>query len=443
MDNTIDTRPTKSFFVDMLTRDISVTAAILDLCDNALGRTFDLADIEPSEYIIEGDTGRKRLKRFFLHLDVSASRITIKDNCGGISQKDAHDEIFRLGRQISEPTEAGLSVYGIGMKRAFFKLGDHVSMGSSPNGQWWEVDFKVSDWKKQGDDDWTLQFKKIGSNNRPATIPQKGTVIDLRDLRTGTKALLETKTFTNDLRHRLQSAYSLFTGYGLDLRLNKVPVENVLPELTSDPLPPARKSFKAGKVSVVIVVGLTPKTAQTGSAGSGWFVYCNGRLVVEADKSRLTGWGEGLQQWHSKFNRFVGFVFFDSKDGYALPWTTTKQGLVEDSEIFLRTRQEMLVQARPVLDFLTRLYPADIPEEGVHERVLLESAGRMPLASIQKTDRAFVAPRSRSKKGELVNIQYKKSVVKVDMVRSKLGRWLSASEVGSRTFDHFIKTECE
>ena len=51
MDTTVDARPTKSFFVDMLTRDISVTAAILDLCDNALGRTFALATLDPCELL--------------------------------------------------------------------------------------------------------------------------------------------------------------------------------------------------------------------------------------------------------------------------------------------------------------------------------------------------------------------------------------------------------
>lgn len=439
---TVEAWPTKSFFVDMLTRDISITAAILDLCDNALGRTFELADVEPSSYILEGTRG-KPLRSYFLHVSVSPSLITIEDNCGGITLDQARHEVFRLGRDIDDNIEAGLSVYGIGMKRAFFKLADHVSVRSSSDGEWFDVSFNVSAWKEKGDRDWNLQFTRFGTKDRPGTFPKNGTRIELTKLLDGAKALISAKTFENDLRQRLQSTYSLFVAFGLDLRLNNKIVVNTMPELAADVLKPARKTLKIDKVKVVIIVGLSAKTAQVDPATmSGWFVYCNGRLVLEGDKTKTTGWGDGIPQWHSKFNRFVGFVFFDSDDSFALPWTTTKSGLVDDADVFLQTRQEMRLQARPVLEFLTRAYPGDVPAEGVQERILLEQSASLPLSAVQKTDRVFAVPTRRTRTSEAVNIQYKKPLAKIDLVRSKLGRRLSASEVGSRTFDYFVKTEC-
>ncbi len=95
MDTTINARPTKSFFVDMLTRDISVTAAILDLCDNALGRTFALAKLDPASVVLKGPTKARPLKRFYLRLSISASAIIVEDNCGGISIERARNEVFR------------------------------------------------------------------------------------------------------------------------------------------------------------------------------------------------------------------------------------------------------------------------------------------------------------------------------------------------------------
>jgi hypothetical protein len=103
----------------------------------------------------------------------------------------------------------------------------------------------------------------------------------------------------------------------------------------------------------------------------------------------------------------------------------------------------MHVQARPVLDFLNRLYPADVAPDGVHERALFEQAKGTRLSGLGKQDRSFSPSRPSSKTAEVVNIQYKKAVEQVNRARTKLGRRLSASQVGSRTFDHFIKTECD
>lgn len=440
---TINASPTKSFFVDMLTRDISVQAALLDLCDNALGRTFELAQADPSSYVIDGNS-KKPLKPYFLHVTISSSVISIEDNCGGISVERARHDVFRLGREINHQAGAGLSVYGIGMKRAFFKLADQITLRSSTATDWFELVFKVSEWKKQGDEDWNLEFRRFGVNGRPANVPRKGTFIDLRTILPGVKTLIGSSTFENDLRERLKSTYSLFVALGLDLRLNNERIRDAMPALASRDLKPARKTLKLGNVDVTIIAGLSGRVGTVDPSMSGWFVYCNGRLVLEGEKSKITGWGDGIPQWHSKYNRFVGFVFFDSKDSASLPWTTTKSGLVDDAAVFIQARQEMKLQARPVLDFLNRLYPGEIPAEGVEERQMLESSKPLALNAVAKRDAAFVVPvRSKTKSASTVNVQYKKPTREIERVRAKLGKHLSASEIGSRTFDYFVKTECD
>jgi len=449
--NTVDGRPTKAFFVDMLTRDISVTASILDLCDNALGRTFELEDIDPSTYFLGGTSGKQKpLKSYYLHLKVSASSLVLEDNCGGISIEHAKRDIFRLGKPDSpsgKPDasgETGLSVYGIGMKRAFFKLADHVSLRSSHQNEWFDITFDVSKWRKKGDSDWDLPFTATGvAKNRPDRIPRNGTLIELKSIRDGVRDIMENKSFRNELQDRLQSAYSLFVKLGLDLQLNGTRIEDTTPDLADEPLKPARKTLALDGVRAVLIAGLTPKSVATNAAKSGWSIYCNGRLVLDADKTRLTGWNDDLPQWHSKFTRFVGFAFFTSNDSLLLPWTTTKQGVVEDSEVFIRAKQEMQVQARPVIDFLNRQYPSDIPDEGVQERMLFEKARPVSLTAISKTDRAFAAPLPKLKAKASTKIQYFKPTAQVELVRDKLGKRLSLAEIGSRTFDYFFHAECD
>lgn len=256
---------------------------------------------------------------------------------------------------------------------------------------------------------------------------------------------MSTKVFRIQLASRLRSIYSLFIALGLDLQLDGTPVNRIMPELASDKLKPARKTLTVDSVNAVIVAGLrTRQGKQLDPTLSGWFIYCNGRLVLEGDKTATTGWGDGIPQWHSKFNGFVGFVFFDSTDNRALPWRTTKQGIVDDATVFLAARDEMTLQARPVLEFLSRIYPGDAPVEGVQERQLLDKASPKSLdKALSANDRVFSVPRTKSKATELIDIQYKKRRTQIDQIRGMLGRTLSASEIGSRTFDYFLKTQRE
>jgi hypothetical protein len=439
--DTVDGRPTKSFFVDMLTRDISVADSLLDLCDNALGKTFESTSTDPSDVVLASKKMARPLGKYHLSLDIRPSLIRVSDSCGGIPLDQARDEIFRLGRDADDRPEKGLSVYGIGMKRAFFKLADKVSLLSSHDSEWFEIAFRVSKWKEQPDDDWSLRFTRQGKSGRPSDIPHNGTLIELSDLRDSVKGLLSTKSFWREFQRRLETTYSLFLTSGLALSLNGKRLDRDLPLLADDPVKPARKSLSVGGVKVVIIAGLTPKTVTPTAASSGWYAYCNGRLVLDAEKSRISGWGDGLPQWHNKYSRFVGFVFFSSPDSRLLPWTTTKQGLVDDSDVFQKARQEMNVQARPVLDFLNRLYPGELPPEGVAERALLDKATPLFLNDLKRGDHAFSTPPPKRSSKTVINIHYKKSLAKVDLAREKLGKRLSASDVGSATFDYYMKNE--
>ena len=49
-------------------------------------------------------------------------------------------------------------------------------------------------------------------------------------------------------------------------------------------------------------------------------------------------------------------------------------------------------------------------------------------------ERAFRRPETFGVQGGSVEV--------VDLVRKRLGRRLSAAEIGSKTFDYYVKTEC-
>ena len=88
MDNIIQGNPTKAFFIEMITRDISIKDAILDLLDNSI----DGANaIKPNSY-----------KGLYIDITINGKEFVVKDNCGGFSLEIAKRYAFRFGRPEEE-----------------------------------------------------------------------------------------------------------------------------------------------------------------------------------------------------------------------------------------------------------------------------------------------------------------------------------------------------
>lgn len=228
-------------------------------------------------------------------------------------------------------------------------------------------------------------------------------------------------SFGKELENKTAATYSLFVNAALGITVNDRKVQSALPTLGVDKrLTPARKLFKEGDVDVLIIVGVTPREDRR---PHGWYVFCNGRMVLAADQSQETGWGDGLPQWHTKFRHFVGYVYFRSSDVRQLPWTTTKQGIVVDSPVYQAALSEMKLQARPVIAFLSNMYAQDIDEEDVPEREVLASARSTTVDRI-RTDASFkadVVEERKRKENALVSIQYSRPRGQLDLIRQRSG----------------------
>jgi hypothetical protein len=66
------------------------------------------------------------MQQFQATLDLRSDGFVIEDNCGGIPLSTARDYAFRFGREVGDRRDSDIitiGMYGIGMKRAIFKLG--------------------------------------------------------------------------------------------------------------------------------------------------------------------------------------------------------------------------------------------------------------------------------------------------------------------------------
>jgi hypothetical protein len=226
----------------------------------------------------------------------------------------------------------------------------------------------------------------------------------------------------------------------------KVKNDDVKPDLPpiaeSKNVQAVRHLFKHDGVEILIMAGLSPKEDRR---PRGWYVFCNGRLVLDGDKTEQTGWGvDGAAQWHSKYNHFLGYVYFKSKDVRKLPWTTTKEGVDRESRVYQAALSEMRLLTRPILEFLNALYD-DIKEQGEPERKAFEEVKPVPAEKMAgRPNSFFKTTLTRSPDDELTSIQYKRTRKKIDQVRRAIGRMrLSAARIGEYTFDWYYNRNCK
>ena len=341
-----DAAPTKEFFISMLTRDIGLIRAIIDLVDNCL----------------DGGLRQRKdgnLKGLTVRIEFDKRSFKIMDNCGGISINIATNYAFRFGRPAGhKATKHSVGQFGVGMKRSLFKIGTKFKIKSSTRTSSFSMDEDVKKWEKS--DKWTFNLKDVDDKTK-RTADETGTEIVVSGLHSSVKDEFGLETFASRLTEEIEAAHQQSLAAGLAISINKVPLTHRPTELlSSKSLVPGQKKLKfetktTSPIYAKIVVGV----ARSQPAVAGWYVFCNGRMVLEADQSILTGWGDGagtrMPKYHNQFARFRGFVYFDSDDAGKLPWNTTKTGVDTDSRVYKSVRETMLVMMRPVIDFLNKL----------------------------------------------------------------------------------------
>lgn len=325
--NIIEGNPTKKFFIEMITRDISIEDAIIDLLDNSI----DGANrINPNDY-----------SGLNIYLIVNEEYFEIKDNCGGFSIDTAKRYAFRFGRPEDAPKGNGtVGRFGIGMKRSLFKIGKAFTVESQFKQDSFKVEVDVDKWSKKvrtiknedgsSDiiDDWSFTYIEI-----PNTGTEDGTSIRISNLNPEVRNLFADEGFLTTLADNIQKLLNFSLQKGLTIYLNGKPLSGKRVELLlSDNTIPYHTEGRIDSVRYKLIAGLggigEPKL-------SGWYIYCNNRLVLEADTSSITGWGvQPIPKWHINYVMFRGVLFLDSEETLNLPLTTTKKGIDATSEVY-------------------------------------------------------------------------------------------------------------
>ena len=275
---TVPANATKEFFVEMLTKDVSLPAAVMDLVDNCIDGALRMR-------------GQGLLTGLAVDIEISGDAFVIKDNCGGITVKDAREYVFRFGRPLNvEPVDGSVGLFGVGMKRAVFKIGRSFEIRSLSASDEFIVSVDVTNWLTHGD--WVFPME-AAHHEQPLPEASQGTSVTVRQLNPGVADQLNGRAFKDLIRDEIAARHQVYIERGLTVRINRTAVRpsSVRFAHIAGRLTPAYEAIHKNGVSVKIYSGV----GEGGTAArreAGWYVYCNGRMVVKADQSELTGWGE-------------------------------------------------------------------------------------------------------------------------------------------------------
>ena len=332
----------------MLTRDLSLRDAIGDLLDNC----------------VDGALRLRRDKNYdglFVNIEFDHEKdyFRISDNCGGISVEDARNYAFRFGRP-EEAKEAfgSIGYFGIGMKRALFKLGGKFRVESKTENSSFVVEENVAEWAKDKDSNWRFNFEKSETG---IVVPEneRGTTIIVTLLHEDVKQAF--KNETGSLREELRLDHLLNIDRGLKITVNsKELMSHTLKLLASDQIKTASwKKPSSEALGIEIYAGISEigEGENQGKEG-GWYLFCNDRLILGPDQSQTTGWGARkplrIPEYHPQFYRFRGYVFMEAEHTRFLPWNTAKNGMDEDSPTYRGIKQHMITTMHPVIDWLNK-----------------------------------------------------------------------------------------
>jgi hypothetical protein len=439
LDKRILADPTKDFFISMLIKDITLKDAIGDLIDNSIDGAKRTAKTV-------------NLSGYYVRITASKDEFEIKDNCGGIDINIARNYAFRFGRPSEYKIEKNLiGQFGIGMKRAFFKIGSDITVNSVSQNSEFIMPINVVEWQKL--DKWDFELRSLRETRSPIPSSKWGTIINIKDLSNDAETSFGSNRFIQELIDEIAYEHLYSINKGLEIKINGSKIKPPSLKLIFD------KNFKPAywqhkfdnKLTVEVLCGVSEDKGDEG----GWYIFCNERLITGPDTTALTGWtgrregADGVAAYHDQFHRFRGYVFFNSPDASQLPWNTTKTGVDKDSQKYQFVKRKMIEMMKPTMTLMNSLKKEREKNKPKTEQPLsnkINNAKILDIESVLKRKASltevFIFPKEKKTKEKLGEgrISYSKPYTKIERIKKAL-HVTTLSEVGESTFDYFYKRE--
>ena len=316
----VDGTPAKRMFWSIIS-DYDLKTGICELVDNAL----DLWML----------SGRRKVVRIAINLDIERQLISIHDNAGGVKQDDLRF-LVAPGGSRNDPDAELIGIFGVGSKRAGVALGEQVVIRTRfRKERTREVDI-TREWLQS--DDWEMPAYEV-PDIEPGT-----TQVDVSHLRKAFSA-----QDVDDLCVHLGETYDWFLREGCIIEVNGNAVISRRFETWAFPpsFPPRSAAFEADlgkgeKISVEITAGLIRDRVPDDLENYGVYFYCNRRLIAKELKTREVGYITGQAGVpHSDASLCRAIVRLGGA-AKLMPWNSSKSGINFGHPAFERVRPTLI-----------------------------------------------------------------------------------------------------
>lgn len=311
--------PKKALFIVAITKDITLESTICDLIENSINAAKKLCKFKTLRgYRVELYIGKNYNDKY---------DFVIKDNCGGITREDAKNRAFMLGNDF-EDNKLG---FGIGMKRALFKLADDFILESYTIDDKFKIQMDVKEWQKKSS--WNTPIRK----NTNKEILEPGVVISISRLNSKIESELLSTKFQRDLINTIKINFEFALEAGFEIYLNRKKVEYSSSLFAKNLLEDRVYDISENEIKLKI-----EHNSKRSYEYYGWNYVINGRNIIHGDKYILNNWQKSIKENKYNFEKFVGFVFINGDDVSGLPLNTSKDGIDINNSVYKKIQKYMI-----------------------------------------------------------------------------------------------------
>lgn len=302
--------PSKRIYLSIIA-DYHLNLALCELIDNAI-----------DNWLYNDKHGSLTIE---LDLDYDQQTIKVKDNSGGIQEKNI-SLIVSPGLSRNENTKEIIGSFGVGSKRAVVALSKQIRIFTRYRSERTLLVNIDNHWIEE-EDNWTLQIFETDN------ISPNSTEIILTELR----EKIEEQNHKNLIDHLEVTFANFLRNDKLEIIVNEKNVKPKFFDQWSYPpnFEPTKKEgpivFKDhGRIDVSITGGLTKshKDDETGNDEYGVYFYCNRRLISRAYKGREVGFNNPPRLGKPHPNFSLARVIVEMNGPVELmPWNSSKSGI--------------------------------------------------------------------------------------------------------------------
>ncbi|NFT93800.1 hypothetical protein FDF86_15785 [Clostridium botulinum] len=305
---------TKEYSVDTLIKGTKIETAICFLIDNSL---------DAAEKVINN---RNNIN---IEIFLDENELIIKDNCIGISLKDAQETLLKIGEKNSFA-----DLYGQGLKKAILIIGKKVNIKSFRSNEIININLDVFD--NQEKDLWKPNFSyEYNSYNQKSGFSIKITEFTNK-MNRFVMANMKSDIFTK-LKNRISYKYRyIIKSKAITLKFNGENLEAKF--VDADKVDENISIIDGMEVKVKLFKNIKDKDL------NGIDFIVNDRCVIEKEKSKDIGWNLRIRKRGHSYIKFFGEVIIKTNDIEKLGINPSK------NKINFTT-----IQLKKILDFMIEI----------------------------------------------------------------------------------------